>query len=429
MLYEELKACLLMDQKITIDIRSEVGELEAVIIHPPGPEVENMTPENAERALYSDILNLPVAQREFQRLEKVLNRFTKVFKIKELLVETLNHSRVKEDLVNRICGTSGNLDMADNLIARTGGELADLLIEGVIMEKNNLTRFLSRERYSLPPLHNFFFARDAAVTIGNSVLISKMANKVRERESVILETIFNSSGIFSTQTCLTGPADPSATFEGGDVLIARDDILIVGNGKRTSSRGIDLILELLQTGQKDKINIIVQEIPCRPESFIHLDMVFTILDNDYCMVYEPVIYKTNKYQTVHIIIDNGKVTSIREEKNIPDALKKLGMDLKPIFCGGRSDPWIQEREQWHSGANCFAVAPGKVVGYARNIHTLNEMNRNGFEIISDDEIIAGKKDPHGYKKLMITLEGSELPRGGGGARCMTMPLKRKNAAG
>ena len=141
------------------------------------------------------------------------------------------------------------------------------------------------------------------------------------------------------------------------------------------------------------------------------------------MVYEPVVYGLSRYKTINIKIDNGKV-QINEQPNIPEALKKLGIDLKPITCGGKKDPWIQEREQWHSGANFFAFAPGKIIGYERNVHTLEELNKNGFEIIRAVDVIGGKVNVNDYQKCAVTIAGSELARGGGGARCMTMPVRR-----
>ena len=223
------------------------------------------------------------------------------------------------------------------------------------------------------------------------------------------------------------PGNNDIYMEGGDILIARDDILLIGNGMRTSTQGIDMLISsLLKNRCESKRHVIVQQLPASPESFIHLDMVFTLLDRDSCMVFEPLILGNNQYQTVHIVLEGGKVTSIKSVPNIPTILRDLGMDLKPVVCGGLADVWNQEREQWHSGANFFALEPGKVISYARNINTLAELDKIGYEIIPAWDIIKGVKDIADYKKCVVTVDGSELPRGGGGARCMTMPVGRDN---
>ena len=424
-----------MSKIVEVNVQSEIGKLNGVILHTPGEEVENMTPENAERALYSDILNLSIARKEYKQLSEVLGKITKTYQVKDLLTNILKDDAIKLEVLNRIekiepfiAETTPKGSIKDQLLDENAEDLARLLIEGVEMKRDTLTKFLNKDWYDLRPLHNFFFTRDASMSMYNEVLIGRMANAVRDREAIIMQSIFDFTPGFNTKTLsLNTESDPlrKLTIEGGDVQIARDDILVIGNGMRTSTRAIDASMYNFINRNEDKVqHILVQELPHSPESFIHLDMVFTFLDKDKCMVYEPLIMSPGNYQTVHIKIQHGKLISIRREKTLLHALKKLGMDLEPVYCGGEDETWNMEREQWHSGANFFCVAPGKVLGYARNNYTVEAMNNAGFEIIRANDVISNKVDLSKYEKYMITIEGSELPRGGGGARCMTMPINR-----
>lgn len=426
-----------MNPIVEVNVQSEIGKLNGVIIHTPGEEVENMTPENAERALYSDIINLSIARDEYKQVKGVLSKLTRTYEVRDLLCNILKDEKIKLEVLDRIekiepfIGDQAPKGSLKEILAGQSAEdLSRLLIEGVEMIKDNLTKFLSKDWFALRPMHNLLFTRDASMSINNEVLIGRMANSIRDRESVIMRSIFDFTPEFNTTTLsippIAGASGRIRTIEGGDVLIARDDILVIGNGARTSSQAIDLLMyEFIKRKSEKAQHILVQQLPHTPESFIHLDMVFTLLDRDKCMVFEPLILNPGSYQTVHIKIQNGKLQSIRNEKNLLSGLKKLGMDLEPVFCGG-SDEWNQEREQWHSGANFFCVGPGQVLGYARNNYTIEAMNNAGFEIIKANDFIEGKVNIPEKGKYVITIDGSELPRGGGGARCMTMPVNRTN---
>ncbi len=419
-----------MAEPLKIDIQSEIGRLDAVLLHKPGLEVENMTPRNVQRALYSDILNLSIARREYDQLSGVLSRLAKVYEVRTLLVKVLDQEGPREELIRRICMAEDAMQYFVALMYMNSSELSRVLIEGLPASVDSLTSYFRNEYYALYPLYNFYFTRDAAVTVGDSALICRMANKVRMRESLIMNAIYRHSGAFECAVvdANEGNAESSPVImEGGDILIAREDILVIGNGVRTTPQGIDFIIDNFCKNRLDgRCHVLVQQLPSEPESFIHLDMVFTLLDRDKCMVFKPLIMGAHQYQTVHIIVEDGKVASIRPVEGLLPALRSLGMDLKPIICGG-DDDWDQEREQWHSGANFFCVAPGKVLTYARNVHTLEELSRNGFEIVKATDFMAGRNvdTVFGRNPCAITIEGSELPRGGGGARCMTMPLSRQ----
>lgn len=408
--------------RIDVCVNSEIGKLQHVLVHTPGPELENMTPENAHKFLYSDILNLNVAQKEYNYFKKVLQKVAQVHEIGDMLVDVLENYKVKELLVDRICKAENTEYLSTYLKDQDPIDLARQLIEGVSIKDIS---YINNERFSLQPLANLFFMRDASFTMFDSLMISNMASPVRTRESLILNTIYNHHPLLLGTTVINPASrygtNVVGTIEGGDVQIIRDDVVICGLGSRTNMHGINALVDHLKTLPGVK-HLIFQELPLHPESFIHLDMVFTMLDVDKCMAYKPVI-KNSQYKTFHITIDGDNAYG-DEEHDLISALNNLGIPVEPIYCGGEEDEYYGHREQWHSGCNFFCLAPGKFVGYGRNNHTIQALNDGGFKIVTAAEVVNNKVNLEKEKRCIIAIEGNELSRGGGGTRCMTMPLQR-----
>ena len=252
---------------MSLTIQSEIGQLEAVLMHYPGAEVENMTPRNAQRALYSDILNLSIARREYDQLLGVLQKQSKVYKVSDLLTQLLEHDDNKTNLIRQICATEQVPDYFDYLTNLPPVTLATILIEGLPLKVSTLTDFLREEYYALKPLYNFYFTRDASAVIGNSALICKMANNVRMREAMIMDAIFGSGLFFETRKLNSyqlSQHNPDIKIEGGDLLVVREDILLIGNGSRTTTQGIDMLVKEFCKNGTGKKHVIVQQLPESP---------------------------------------------------------------------------------------------------------------------------------------------------------------------
>lgn len=409
-----------------VNVASETGRLRAVLLHRPGVEIERMTPLNAAHALYSDILNKPIVDTEYANFCGVLEKWTDVYYVEDILEQLLDDSDIRRHLVEESCDMDDcDAGLADELTALPSGQLAKTLIEGYEAPDWDC---VSEDRYLLKPLYNLFFTRDASSTVYDRVLVNSMSFEVRERETLIYEAIFRH--FFKVDTMNAMAWDRDARTEGGDVQVASPDLLCIGQGIRTNTKGIkylssELVARSSELGRP--CHILVQELPKSPESFIHLDMVFTFLGKHHCMAFEPMLRKTGLFagkDTTLITVDGGKI-SYKKFPNIIKGLEHLGWEIEPVI-GGGSDPWVQLREQWHSGCNFFSLGDNKVIGYRRNTHTIEALDRAGFAVLGAEDICSGKVDMDSYGQFVAAFPGSELPRAGGGARCMTMPILRED---
>ena len=414
-----------MDRKILepckVNVSSETGRLRAVLLHRPGVEIERMTPLNAAHALYSDILNKPIVDQEYGNFCGVLEKWTKVYYVEDILESLLDDVDVRRHLVEESCDMDDcDDDLSEKLMDLPSAKLASILIEGY---EDPEWDGASEDRYLLKPLYNLFFTRDASSTVYERVLVNSMSFEVRERETLIYEAIFKH--FFKVGTLNAMAWDRDARTEGGDVQIAGPDLLCIGQGIRTNVKGIKYLAQTFAK-ERERFNILVQELPKSPESFIHLDMVFTFLGKHQCMAFEPMLKKTGLFagkDTTLISIEGGKI-SYQKVDNLVAGLNGLGWEIEPVI-GGGSDPWVQLREQWHSGANFFSLGDGKVLGYRRNTRTIEALDKAGFAVLKAEDICSGKVKMDEYEKFVAAFPGSELPRAGGGARCMTMPILRE----
>lgn len=406
-------------EKIPILLDSEVGKLNAVILHKPGIELERMTPATIKEALFSDLLSEQIATAEYSQVQKVLSKVSQPLYYEDLLPELLIHPEAKAYFLERVCSFEHLGDLRPYFDQMSPEDLARYMIEGMSKEEIKRVMHLDFSK-EIVPLYNLYFTRDTCVAFNNKTMATSMTHAVRKRENILVDTVFRYHPLFSdgavNHFSLPNPQGDTL-MEGGDFLVFAENIFLIGMGSRTTQKGIEAFIET-QKKASDLFYIITQELPKEPESFIHLDMVFTLLDREVCMAYKPVIMDENSLKTTLIKVENGQVSS-ELKSNIPAALKDLNHSLDIVYCGGNNSLYMQ-REQWHSGANFFCFAPGQIMGYGRNLYTIEALNNAGFEVVSANDFSSSSK----YDKVVVTIESSELVRGGGGCRCMTMPINR-----
>ena len=167
---------------------------------------------------------------------------------------------------------------------------------------------------------------------------------------------------------------------------------------------------------------------------MHLDTVFTLIDHDQAVIYDPILQPGGKDEAQCIRMSAGIDGLLIHpcEGNLLDSLAEAGHRVEAIACGGH-DPLTAQREQWTDGANFLAISPGVVVCYARNQATAASLESSGYGLVNTDEFLqilehdfAGDYDALMTSGVQFAIQiiGSELSRGRGGPRCLTLPLVR-----
>ena len=410
-----------------INVTSEIKPLKKVLLHRPGNELLNLTPDTLQELLFDDIPYLPVAQREHDEFARVLKENgVEVVYLENLMAEVIELSTdIREEFLNQFIFEAGirtpkYRDLVFQYLNSYKNPLELVLktMEGIQVSEINqklkkndksLVDLVTEEtQFLAAPMPNLYFTRDNFASIGNGISLNHMYSVTRNRETIYAEYIFKYHPEFKDQVDKYYNRDIPYSVEGGDILNLNEHILAVGISQRTSAEAIDQLAKNLFRDKNCKIDTVLAFNIPNARAFMHLDTVFTQIDRNK-FTYHPGIMDTLQV----FEITEGNDENSDEDLNvveINDSLENilstyLKMPITLIPCAG-GDKVAAEREQWNDGSNTLCIAPGVVIVYDRNNITNQVLRENGLKVLE--------------------IPGAEISRGRGGPRCMSMPLIRED---
>lgn len=410
-------------------VDSEWGKLELVLVHEPGLEVDAVMPWTLDTMKVDECFNrvdLKAQHRVFSRLLR--SRGAQVVHVRDLLTEI---SQQGEDSKRKLFESVWGEESVNGLGLRH-------------LHVDHLVTGYSRRalEFEFPPLMNLFFMRDPVFSVpGGWAVIARPYYPIRQMESKLLKAVFKLHPAFKNVPVYEGLADdPDVHIEGGDVLVADNETVLVGISQRTNERGADRLAEFLF--QNTPVTRVIKVFIPKQRAFMHLDTLFTFIDKGTVLtmpyfwskpeVYAEVARRANslnakmgseqRQDAEEWVQEPPRIEMLvkgearpKKYRHAMSGLQAEGVIEKALFVCGPEGSWRTPEEhvaralteQWNDAANVFCISPGTVVAYKWCTRTVSHLQDNGIDVIE--------------------LDGAELMKGRGGARCMTFPLRRSIA--
>ena len=370
--------------KNSISNFSEIAPLKKVLVHRPGDEFLNLTPNTLERLLFDDIPYLKVAQEEHDAYANALRaEGVEVVYITDLAAEAIEAggAKVRKEFIHQFIREAGVtspkiekhcFDFLNSI--KNTRDLVRKCIAGIdISELKKLGKvsgfYATRDtgKMIIDPIPNILFQRDPMATVGHAATLHKMWAVTRTRESIFAEYVFKYHPFYDDVKLYYDRTEPYS-IEGGDIQVLSKEVVAIGISQRTEP---DAIANFARNLFKDKNNsfkyVLAIDIPDE-RSFMHLDTVMTQVDVDKFAVQDAIMDISTIYEIS--AGRGGEIEIVEIHQSLEKVLEKyLHLNKVELIKCGNGKRIDAEREQWSDGVNLLCIRPGVVIAYDRNFVT------------------------------------------------------------
>ena len=288
---------------LELGVATETGRLQHVVVHTPGPEMELVSPQNREHLLFEDILYVEHAREEHELMCAIFDKIVgasggdgttsrppAVLQLGDLLHEAFSSEDARQEFVSDLCRTEPTMNLqaaAADLRSLSPEELHRFAVTGV-----------SPLPVTAPPLPNLMFTRDLGAVVHDHIILSHPATAARRRESLVLEAVLNYHPLFADYREKVIKLPLGVTFEGGDLLVASPNVVLIGSSERTSFSGVMGVARHLFERTPIE-HVIMVDLP-KLRWCMHLDTIFTFSSPSECVVFPPLIQEQPYGSVIHL---------------------------------------------------------------------------------------------------------------------------------
>ena len=399
-----------------IHVYSEIGELKRVMLSRPGEELHQVHPFHLDEMLLQDTPYLDKAQVEHDSFADALRSCgTEVVYQRDLFRSAMAKPQAREAFTAEFVAASNIISpelrdaVADHYAAMSTDDFVEAVYCGIrsddpaFADDHTLGGMVSKgDLFIVEPLPNAYFARDSSINVADGVVLSHMCKRYRQREPLLMKYVHAYADLYADDPA-EDMYDMSApwSIEGGDVMVASDKALCIGCFGRTQPGAIESVAKSVFARGYEA----VYAFHTRDPHVMHLDGMLTMIDRDTFMCNALIKDSVSVFKLT--AAGDGGVRASLVDGGWADALAAAaGVDSVRFIPVGNGDVITGRWESSNLGANLLTVRPGEVVSYDRNPVTLDLLDKAGITV--------------------HTFDGSELSRGKGGPRCMSMPIWRED---